>query len=132
NLPPRSIPRLGYSVELCLMVTPADSLTLGLLPEQKLNRRAIATAYTAVTLAIILLINLGLIFPQKLQLVQYHISSWIPVDLKPYKQEAPRKQTVHKLLPAPSPLTIAKLTVPPEIRLHEQPKPEVAPPKIET
>jgi TonB family protein len=115
------------------MVTPADSLTLGLLPEQKLNRRAIATAYTAVALAILLLINLGLIFPQKLQLVQYQISSWIPVDLKPYKQEAPRKQTVmHKLLPAPSPVTIAKLTVPHEIRSHEQPKPEIAPPKIET
>ena len=115
------------------MVTPADSLTLGLLPEQKLNRRAIAAGYTAIVLAILLLINLGLIFPQKLQLVQYHISSWIPVDLKPYKQAAPRKQTVaHKLLPAPSPTTIAKLTVPREIRVHEQPKPDVAAPKIET
>lgn len=115
------------------MVTPADSLTLGLLPEQKLNRRAMATAYTAIVLAILLLINLGLIFPQRLQLVQYHISSWIPVDLKPYKQPAPRKQTVaHKLLPAPTPTTIAKLTVPREIRVHEQPKPEVAAPKIET
>jgi len=115
------------------MVTPADTLTLGLLPEQKLNRRAMATAYAAVATAILLLINLGLIFPQKLHLVQYHISSWIPVDPKPYKQPAPRKQIVaHKLLPAPTPVTTAKLTVPREIRIHEQPKPEMAPPKIET
>jgi len=106
------------------MATPADSLTLGLLPEQRLNRRAIAAAYIAVALAILLLINLGLIFPQRLQLVHYHISSWIAVDLKPYKHEAARKQTVaHKLMPAPIPVTAAKLTVPREIRLHEQPKP---------
>ncbi|HET7440269.1 MAG TPA: hypothetical protein VFJ47_03130, partial [Terriglobales bacterium] len=115
------------------MARPADSLTLGLLPEQKLNRRAIAAAYSAVALAILLLINLGLIFPQRLQRVQYHISSWIPVDLKPYKQQAARKQTVaHKLPPAPVPVTVAKLTVPHEIRVHEQPKAEIAPPKIET
>jgi TonB family protein len=115
------------------MVARADSLTLGLLPEQKLNRRAIAAAYTAVLIAILLLINLGLIFPQRLQLVQYHISSWIPVDLKPYKAEAPRKQAVaHKLVPAPNPVTIAKLTVPREIRVNEQPKPEMSAPKIET
>jgi TonB family protein len=115
------------------MATPADSLTLGLLPEQRLNRRAIAAAYSAVALAILLLINLGLIFPQRLQLVHYHISSWIAVDLKPYKHEAARKQTVaHKLMPAPIPVTAAKLTVPREIRVHEQAKPEVAAPKIET
>lgn len=115
------------------MATPGDSLTLGLLPEHKLNRRAIATAYGGVALVVLLLINLGLIFPQKLQLVQYHISSWIPVDLKPYKQEAARKQAVaHKLPPAAIPATVAKLTVPREIRLHEQPKPEMAAPKIDT
>jgi TonB family protein len=115
------------------MARPADSLTLGLLPEQKLNRRAIAAAYSAVALAILLLINVGLIFPQRLQLVQYHISSWIPVDLKPYKQPAARKQTVaHKLPPAPVPITVARLTVPHEIRVHEQAKAEIAAPKIET
>jgi TonB family protein len=115
------------------MATPGDSLTLGLLPEHKLNRRAIAAAYSGVAFVILLLINLGLIFPQKLQLVQYHISSWIPVDLKPYKQEAPHKQTVaRKLSPAPIPVTEAKLTVPRELRVHEQPKPEMAAPKIDT
>jgi TonB family protein len=111
----------------------ADSLTLGLLPEQRFNRRAMATAYAAVVFAILVLINLGLVFPQKLQLVQYHISSWIAVDLKPYSQAPPRKQTLaHKLPSLVTPVTAAKLTVPNEIRVHEPPKPEVAPPKIET
>ena len=115
------------------MVRPGDSLTLGLLPEHKVNRRAMATAYGGVIAVILLLINLGLVFPQRLQLVQYHISSWIPVDLKPYKREAPRKQeVVRKLPPAPPAATIAKLTVPREVRVHEQPKPEIAPPKIDT
>jgi TonB family protein len=86
-----------------------------------------------VVFAILLLINLGPVFPQKLQLVQYHLSSWIAVDLKPYTKAAPRKQTLaHKLPSVVIPVTAAKLAVPNEIRVHEQPKPEVAPPKIET
>ncbi len=115
------------------MVGPGDSLTLGLLPEQRVNRRAMAAAYGAVIAAILLLINLGLIFPQRLQLVQYHISSWIPVDLKPYKRQAPHKQEVLRKLSAAAPAPpVAKLTVPREIRVHEQAKADIAPPRIDT
>ncbi|PYX89899.1 MAG: hypothetical protein DMG68_03680, partial [Acidobacteria bacterium] len=76
-------------------------------------------------------INIGLLFPQRLQLVQYHISSWIPVDLKPPKPEAPHKQLVQKKLLPPPPVFTAKLTVPHEIHApHTQPQPEMAAPKI--
>jgi TonB family protein len=113
------------------MATAGNSLTLGLLPEHKINRRAMATSYGAVILLVLILINIGLLFPQKIKLVQYHISSWIPVDLKPPKTEAPHKQLVQKKLLPPPPVFAAKLTVPHEIHApRTQPQPEMAAPKI--
>ena len=110
-----------------------QQLSLGLLPEHKTNWRSLATSYTALALLVILLINLGLLFPDKLKLQQYHIATWIPVALKPEAPEPPRKQVVvHKLLPpAPLPTVTARLTVPHEIRApRPQPTPEVAAPKV--
>jgi TonB family protein len=109
-----------------------QSLSMGLLPEHKINWKSLGTSYGALTLLIILLINVGLIFPDRLKIQNYHISSWIPVALKPPAPEAPRKQVVHKLLPpAPLPQVTAKLTVPREVRTPpKQQTPEVAPPKI--
>jgi len=113
-----------------------QSLSLGLLPEPKINWRSVGTSYGALTLLVILLINVGLIFPDRLKVQNYHITSWIPVALKPPKTEAPRKQVVHKLLPPaslPKLPTVAKLTVPHELRTPpKQQTPEVAPPKITT
>ncbi len=109
-------------------------LTLGLLPEHKVNRRAMATSYGVVTLLVLFLINLGWIFPQKMQLAKYHIASWIAVDLKPQPVEKPRKQIVQKKLPPPKPEPVftAKLTVPRELRVPKRQTPDVAPPKIVT
>jgi TonB family protein len=109
-------------------------LTLGLLPEHKVNRRAMATSYGVVTLLILLLINLGWIFPQKMQMAKYHIASWIAVDLKPQPVEKPHKQVVQKKLPPapPQPVFAAKLTVPREMRVPKQHAPDMAPPKIVT
>lgn len=112
------------------MARAGTSLTLGLLPEHKINRRAMAASYGTVILFVLILINIGLLFPQKLQLVQYHISSWIPVDLKPPAPETPHKQIVQKKLPPP-PVFTAKLTVPREIHTpRTQPQPEMAAPKM--
>ena len=109
-------------------------LTLGLLPEHKVNRRAMATSYGVVTLLILLLINLSWIFPQKMQMAKYHIASWIAVDLKPQPVEKPHKQVVQKKLPPapPQPVFAAKLTVPREMRVPKQHAPDMAPPKIVT
>ena len=111
------------------------SLTLGLLPEHKVNSRAMAASYTAVVLLVLLLINLGLLFPEHIQLTRYHISSWIPVDLVPPKPEPPRTQIVEKKPPPVAPpqvTTSARLEVPHERRTPKAAQPEMAPPKITT
>ena len=62
----------------------ARGFQLGLLPERKINKRALATSYALVTLALLIVINLGLILPEKLQLAQYHVTELIPMpSLRP-------------------------------------------------
>jgi TonB family protein len=115
------------------MARPGDRLTLGLLPEHKTNWRSLATSYGFVILVILLIVNIGLLFPQKIQLAQYHIQSWIAVDLKPQPHEPPRKQMVAKKLPPPIPATVfdkPKLTVPKEVRIARETPPDVAPPRV--
>ena len=60
------------------MATANRGFQLGLLPERKVNKRALATAYGIVALALLIVINLGLLFPDKLQLAQYHVTELIP------------------------------------------------------
>jgi len=104
---------------------------LGLLPERKINKRAVATAYGIVALVILILINLELLLPEKLQLSQYHVTEIIPMpSLRPAPEPEPVKvQPVKpKLLPAVklSVFEQPKLVVPAEIR-REAPKPIEAP-----
>ena len=106
----------------------ADMMSLGLLPEHKTNWRSFATGYGSVLALILLLINVGLLFPQRLQLIQFHPSSWLAVDLVPAKAETPHKAVPQKLLPAAKPVLNAKLMVPRDIRV--QAPPEVAPPRV--
>src|SRR5579862_5961942 len=84
------------------MATPYGGFQLGLLPERKVNKRAMATAYGIVLLLLILVINLGLILPQKLQLAQFHVTELIPMpSLRPEPAPIkPRPQLKVKLLPA--------------------------------
>jgi len=104
---------------------------LGLLPERKINKRAVATAYGIVALVILILINLELLMPEKLQISQYHVTEIIPMpSLRPAPEPEPIKvQPVKpKLLPAVK-LPVfeqPKLVVPAEIR-REAPKPIEAP-----
>ncbi len=112
------------------MARPGDSLTLGLLPEHKTNWRSLITSYGFLILLVLLIVNLGLLFPQKMQLAQYHIESWISVDLKPAPPEPPHKQIIAKKLPPPPVFDTPKLTVPREVRTVREQPPEVAPPKI--
>ncbi len=109
----------------------ANTMSLGLLPEHKTDWRSFTTGYGAVILLILLLINLGLLFPQKIQLVQFHTSSWLAVDLVPAKPEMPHKPPPQKLLPPIQPVLHARLMVPRDIRVHEA-APQVAPPTIST
>ena len=113
------------------MATAYRGFQLGLLPERKVNKRALATAYGLVALVLLIVINLGLIIPEKLQMVQYHVTELIPMpslrpEPKPIKVVKPE---VHpKLLPAVK-LPVfeqPKLIVPREVR-REAPKPVEAP-----
>jgi TonB family protein len=106
---------------------------LGLLPERKINKRAVATAYGIVIVLILIAINLQLLMPEKLQLAQYHVTELIPMpslrpEPEPVKVTPPAVKP--KLLPAVK-IPVAeqpKLMVPIEIR-REPPKP-VEPPKV--
>jgi len=108
---------------------------LGLLPERKVNKRAMATAYGIVALLLLIVINVGLLMPEKLQLAQYHVTELIPMpSLRPEPEPVKIPEVKAKLLPAvkiPLPEQ-PKLLVPMEIR-REAPKVVVnnfAPPQL--
>jgi TonB family protein len=102
---------------------------LGLLPERKVNKRAMATAYGIVAVLLLIVINVGLLMPEKLQLAQYHVTELIPMpSLRPQPEPVKIPEVKAKLLPAvkiPVPEQ-PKLLVPTEIR-REAPKPIEAP-----
>src|SRR4030081_1526341 len=111
------------------MESPERSFQLGILPERKIDRRALVTSYSLITLALILLIHLSLRLPEKLQLKQFHVTELIPMPaLKPMRQPVKRTQIKAKLLPAVK-LPVfqqPKLVVPREAR-REAPQPVDAP-----
>jgi TonB family protein len=83
------------------MALPERGFQLGLLPERKIDRRALATSYGLVTFLLLLLINLSLLLPEKLQLKQFHVTELIPLPaMKPVRQPIKRTQIKAKLLPA--------------------------------
>src|SRR5580658_861660 len=103
---------------------------LGLLPERKVNKRALAAAYGVVMLLLLIVINIGLLFPQKLQLVTYHVTELIPTPaLRPEPEPVKKPDVkVQKLLPVVKAPVFEqpKLIVPREVR-HEAPQPVEAP-----
>ena len=60
------------------MPTAYGGFQLGLLPERKVNKRAMMTSYALVALLLLIVINIGLILPEKLQLAQYHVTEIDP------------------------------------------------------
>ncbi|HEX8811406.1 MAG TPA: energy transducer TonB [Terracidiphilus sp.] len=112
------------------MATAYRGFQLGLLPERKVNKRAIATAYGLVAMALLIVINIGLLLPEKLTLTTYHVTELIPTPaLRP--EPAPIKVTPEvkpKLLPAVK-LPVfeqPKLVMPHEVR-REMPQPVEVP-----
>jgi hypothetical protein len=83
------------------MATAYRGFQLGLLPERKVNKRAIATAYGIVLLALLVVINIGLLVPEKLKLAQYHVTELIPMpSLRPEPVPVKKFEVKAKLLPA--------------------------------
>jgi len=111
----------------------SNSFQLAILPERKIDRRALAASYAFVIFLIIIAVNVGLIWPDRLTLAQkYHVTELIPL---PSLQPAPLKikevpKVVHaKLLPAAPVFAAPKLVVPREIRTPKREE-EVAAPKV--
>jgi len=106
-----------------------DDFQLGLLPERKMDWRTLATSYGFEILLVLLLLNLGMIWPDRLNIVKnYHITELIPMPRtqpKPFRMKKPVLRA--KLLP-PAQFTAPKLIVPREIRIPRQQLPE--PPKV--
>jgi TonB family protein len=112
------------------MATPYRGFQLGLLPERKLNKRAIATAYGLVALVLLIVLSLGVLIPDRLQLRTYHVTELIPMpSLRP--EPEPVKvvtQVKPHLLPAVK-LPVfeqPKLVMPKEVR-RVAPEPVEAP-----
>ncbi len=114
------------------MATYQRGFQLGILPERHIDRRALATSYTAMVILLFLLINVGVVFPDRIALKQYRITSLIPMPaLKPEPEPEPIKIAPvikAKLLPPAPVFDKPKLIVPHEIH---KPAPEaVEAPKV--
>src|ERR1700747_1000810 len=109
------------------MATPYHGPQFGLLPTKRISWQTLATSYGIEVLFLLLLVNIGLLFPEKLQLKQnYHVTELIPLPgRRPKPLPQPKPQIVRaKLLPAaPLPVAAPHLIVPREVRAV-QPKPE--------
>ena len=113
------------------MATPYRGFQLGLLPERKIDKRALATSYGLVAMVLLIVINLGVFFPETLQLTTYHVTEMIPMPtLRPAPAPEPIKvkPQVQPKLPAVklAELDTPKLVVPREMR-RVAPQPVEAP-----
>jgi TonB family protein len=111
------------------MATSQQAFQLGLLPERKIDRRALATSYTFIVLVTLLLINFGLLFPDRIQLKQYRVTSIIPLPaMKPEPAPIKTKRAIKaKLLPPAPVFQQPKLIVPREVHHVPAPDPVEAP-----
>ncbi len=111
------------------MATAYRGFQLGLLPERKVNKRALATAYGIVALLLLIVINIGLILPEKIQFAGYRVTQMIPMpSLRPEPEPIKPPPPTKKLLPAVKlpVFETPKLVVPREVR-REAPQPVEAP-----
>ena len=109
-----------------------QNLTLGLLPEKKLDWRKFLLSYGIVTALVLILLVSHLIWPERMGLWEkYTVTEIIPrPDLVPEKPIVKKPPKITKLLPAVK-FETPKLIVPKDVK---QPKPveaEVVPPKIQ-
>ncbi len=114
------------------MATPQQrGFRLGILPERKIDKRALATSYTFVALVILLLINVGYLMPDTITFKQYHVTELIPLpSLRPEPEPIKKPEVKPKLLPAAK-LPVfeqPKLVVPREVR--RAPEEQVEAPKV--
>jgi TonB family protein len=105
----------------------------GLLPNKRISWQTLATSYGIELAFILLLVNIGLLFPEKLTVkTSYHLTAVMPLTgREPKPLPKPKPQIVHaKLLPA-VPVAAPHLVVPREVRVAQpRPEPEPEAPKV--
>jgi TonB family protein len=111
------------------MATYQHNFELGILPERKIDRRALGASYAFMVLLAFILVNLGVLFPDRMSLKQYRVTSIIPLPaLKPEHAPAKVKPVAKlKLLPRAPVFERPKLIVPREVRHTVAPEPVEAP-----
>lgn len=110
----------------------APEYHLGLLPDREFNWRAFAGSYGLIALFILLLLSVGLLFPQHLQIARNYVVTELIArpDLEPKPIEVQQPKIKVKPLPPPPVFEAPKLVVPTEVHAQKTPPPEVEPPKI--
>ncbi|MGA7908804.1 MAG: hypothetical protein WCA16_15450, partial [Candidatus Sulfotelmatobacter sp.] len=101
------------------MATYQRGFQLGILPERKIDRRAVATGYSFLVVVILIIINIGLLLPDRIQLKQYRVTELIPLPaMRPEPAPIKRTPVKAKLLPAVKIPVFEqpKLIVPREVR----------------
>jgi TonB family protein len=115
------------------MTTPYRGPQFGLLPTKRISWQTLATSYGIELAFLLLLVNIGLLFPEKLQVkTSYHLTSVMPLTgREPKPAPRPKPQMIHaKLLPA-APLANPHLVVPREVRMAQpRPQPEPEAPQV--
>jgi len=112
---------------------PQQNFQLGILPERKIDKRALGVSYAFMVLMLLLLVNLGVLFPDRLQLKQYRVTELIPLPSLRPEHNAPIKvkpAVKVKLLPPAPVFEAPKLIVPREVRHTPVPEPVVEAPKV--
>jgi TonB family protein len=111
------------------MATYQHSFELGILPERRIDRRALAASYAFIVLATFILVNLGVLFPDRMSFKQYRVTSIIPLPaLKPERAPIKVKPVLKpKLLPPAPVFERPKLIVPREVHRVPAPEPVEAP-----
>jgi TonB family protein len=112
------------------MATYQRGFKLGILPERKIDKRALVASYTFMVIGLLLLINIGLLFPERIQLKQYRVTELIPLPaLRPEREpiKVVKPQVRPKLLPPAPVFQTPKLIVPREVRHTPAPEPAEAP-----
>jgi len=111
------------------MATSQRGFQLGILPERKIDRRAVATGYSVIVLLALIVINIGLLFPDRIQLREYRVTALIPLPSMRPEPEPIKVKPVEvkaKLLPPAPVFDQPKLIVPHEVR-RMAPEPVEAP-----
>jgi len=115
------------------MATAYRGPQFGLLPTKRISWQTLATSYGIELAFLLLLVNIGLLFPEKLTVkTSYHLTAVMPLTgHEPKPLPKPKPQMVHaKLLPA-VPVAAPHLVVPREIRVAQpRPEPEPEAPKV--